>query len=143
MLTQTFYKDFSIYYFNLKMEERRRLPSQLSFPNRSFSDLANSFARLTYSRYLRLHFALDANILRFLNLQHAIYVIRIVEDFIVNHLEERAVYGNRRVRGEDANVLHHDFARIGQAVTVLRNVLGETYVRHLIPLESGEHTVCR
>jgi hypothetical protein len=110
MRTQTFYKDFNIYCFNRKVEERRRLPSQLSFPNQFFqfnktaptlcseSEGAHtqiSFARSTYPIYLRLHFALDSNILRFLDLQHAIYMICVVEDFIVNHLEERTVDGNR------------------------------------------------
>ncbi len=31
MPTQTFYKDFSIHCFSLKMEERRRLPSHFLF----------------------------------------------------------------------------------------------------------------
>ena len=63
-----------------------------SFPVKWRTQTSNGFCakprqiNLFYSTYLRLYFASDAYSLRFLNLQHAINVIRVVEDLVVNHL---------------------------------------------------------
>lgn len=65
------------------------------------------FAGLAYSGYFRLHVALDADGFRFLNLQHAIRLIRIVENFLVYASEGRSVNRNWRINRKNTEILHH------------------------------------